>query len=230
MRHNLKGRSGREETPPPPHAAAARTPFVRRLNRDERRAALLAAAMEVSLEQGLDAVNLDAIIRRTGGSRRSIYTAFGGKEGLLVAMEAEIAKEILSMDEVGKSGDLSVALTQFAHNLVTVLMSARGIALSRIIMQDTLSSPERAKTFFEQGPGKGARLLAEILETARARGEIEAEDCLAAAHAFIGMVRGNLYLELALRLRAPLDEEEVKTHVNRVVKLFLNGVRPRAAK
>jgi hypothetical protein len=68
--------------------------------------------------------------------------------------------------------------------------------LWRFVWDDALQySPERARRFLEQGPGRGARLLAERPEAARARGGIEGRDCLAAANLFIGMVRGNLYLD-----------------------------------
>jgi AcrR family transcriptional regulator len=199
----------------------------RRLRHDERRAALLQAAKEVTVEQGVATASLDAIIKRSGGSRRSIYTEFGGKAGLLAALIDEISTEILASlgDGVDKSQDIRTTLTHFAHNLITVLMSARGIALSRIVIQDGMTSPERASIFIAKGPGNGARRLAEILEAARARGEIEVQDGLAAAHCFIGMIRGNLFLELLLQLRPPPDKEEAEARVNTVVDIFLNGLR-----
>jgi AcrR family transcriptional regulator len=204
-------------------------PKTKKLKPGERRAALLHAAKELSVEQGAATPSLDAIIKRAGGSRRSIYSEFGGKEGLQNALVDEISIEILSsLDEgVGKSKDLRTALTRFARNLVSVLMSPRGIVLSRIIMQDSLCSPARAKSFFAHGPGEGAKRLAKILESARERGEIKVQDCRLAAHCFIGMVRGNLYLERVLQLRPALDEEEIETHVETVVDIFLDGLRPR---
>ncbi|MDR1647194.1 MAG: TetR/AcrR family transcriptional regulator, partial [Zoogloeaceae bacterium] len=67
----------------------------RKLKPDERRAALLQAAKELSVEEGVAAPSLDAIIKRAGGSRRSIYTEFGGKAGLLDALIEEVSAEIL---------------------------------------------------------------------------------------------------------------------------------------
>ncbi|MDR1462149.1 MAG: TetR/AcrR family transcriptional regulator [Azoarcus sp.] len=202
---------------------------ARRLKHGERRDALLRAAKELSVERGFAVPSLEAIIERAGGSRRSIYTEFGGKEGLRNALLAEISDEILPAlhTGIGQDTDLRAALTRFAHKFVSTLMSERGINMSRIIMQDSFVSPARAKSFFARGPGEGAKLLASILEAARARGEIETKDCALAANCFIGMVRGNLYLERVLRIRPPLAEAEIDAHIGAAVDIFLDGLRPR---
>jgi AcrR family transcriptional regulator len=201
----------------------------KRLRHDERRAALLRAAKELSVEQGVAVPSLDAIIERAGGSRRSIYTEFGGKEGLRDALMAEISDEILPalLGDIEQDTDLRAMLMRLARNLASTLMSERGIVMSRIIMQDNFVSPARAKTFFARGPGEGMRLLTKVLEAARARGEIVARDCALVAGCFVGMIRGNLYLERVLLLRPPLDEAEIEAHIATAVDIFLDGLKPR---
>jgi AcrR family transcriptional regulator len=202
--------------------------MAQRLKHEERRAALLRAARELSVERGGAAFSLDEVIRRAGGSRRSIYTGFGGKAGLLAALVDEISSGILSsLSEIGEQRDLHATLTRFARNILAVLMSEGGIGLSRIILKDSMISPERAPNFFASGPGKGAQRLAQILEAARKRGEIEVQDSILAAHCFIGMVRANLFLSMLLQLRPPPGKAEAETHVHTVVDIFLNGVKPR---
>ncbi|MDR2678304.1 MAG: TetR/AcrR family transcriptional regulator [Zoogloeaceae bacterium] len=212
-----------------PHTESRRKPRsarARKLKPDERRAALLQAAKEISAEAGGVAPSLDAIIQRAGGSRRSIYTEFGGKAGLMNALVDEIASEILAsfVDDLGQTRNLRTILTCLARNIVTVLTSERGIRLSRIVLLDSLTSPERARTFFSRGPGEGVKRLAEILEAARLRGEIEIQNAPSAAACFVGMARGNLHLERVLQLRPPLNAEEIEAHVNSVVDIFLRGI------
>jgi AcrR family transcriptional regulator len=204
-------------------------PKTRRLSAAERHATLLQAARALSIEQGVAALSLDAIIARAGGSRRSIYTEFGGKDGLLDALMSEISGEILSAltGDAGQEGDLRATLRHFARQLVSTLGSAHGTVLSRIVLQYLFGAPERSRFFMEHGPGRGAKLIAEWLEAARSRGEIEVSDCLVAANLFIGMTRGNFYLERLLQLRPPPDEKEIEAHVDTVVDIFLNGLRPR---
>ncbi|MDR2364636.1 MAG: TetR/AcrR family transcriptional regulator [Zoogloeaceae bacterium] len=200
---------------------------ARKLKSCERRAALLRAAKTLSVEEGVAMPSLDAIIQRAGGSRRSIYTEFGGKAGLLSALIENVSAEILASlyDDIRQEEDLRATLLHFARRLATALMSAHGAIMSRIVLQDCFSSRERAAVFFARGPGKGANLLAQVLEKAQARGEIEVRDCRAAAGCFIGMVRGNLFLERALQLRPPPDEAEIGRHVEAAVEIFLRGIR-----
>jgi AcrR family transcriptional regulator len=195
-----------------------------KLKPEARRAALLRAAKELSVEEGVAAPSLEAIIQRAGGSRRSIYTEFGGKAGLLDALIEEVSAEIL-VDRGGLEGDLRASLTHFARNLISVLMSARGVALARIVLLDAFSSRERAAAFFARGPGKGVKRLTKILEEARARGEIDVTDCERAANCFIGIARGNLFMERALQLRAPPDTTEIEAHIQTAVDIFLDGVK-----
>jgi AcrR family transcriptional regulator len=212
-----------KETPFPKTRHAGFPAQAKKLKSDERRAALLQAAKELSVEEGVVAPSLEAIIKRAGGSRRSIYSEFGGKAGLLDALIEEISAEIL-VDKTGQDEDLHASLLHFARHLVSVLMSARGVALARIILLDAFSSPRRAEAFFARGPGKGVVLLTKILEKARARGEIDIPDCRTAAQCFIGIARGNFFLERALQLRSPPDAEEIETHIQTAVDIFLHGV------
>jgi AcrR family transcriptional regulator len=199
---------------------------ARKLKSCERRAALLQAAKALSVEEGIAAPSLDAIIRRAGGSRRSIYTEFGGKAGLLNALIENVSTEILaSLDaDIHQEGNLRATLLHFARSLASALMSAHGVIMVRIVLQDCFSSRARAAAFFARGPGKGADILARILEKARARGEIEVRDCRIAAGCFIGMVRGNLLMACALQLRPPLDEAKIERHIETAVEIFLRGV------
>ncbi|MDR0702572.1 MAG: TetR/AcrR family transcriptional regulator [Azoarcus sp.] len=231
MQHDKRPNAGPRRQAPERAGStpASAAPKPRRLKHSDRRTALLQAAKELSVEQNVTIPSLDAIIKRAGGSRRSIYTEFGGKEGLRDALLAEISGEILPAlhEGIDRNMDLRAALTHFARRLVCVLMSEHGIGMSRLIMQDSLTSPSRARTFYAKGPGKGMKLLADILEAARGRGEIAVRDCASAAGCFTGMVRGNLYLERALRIRPPLSEAEIEAHIGAAVDIFLEGVKPR---
>ncbi len=54
----------------------------------QRRRAMLDAATQAFLEHGFEGTTLDMVIERAGGSRGTLYSSFGGKEGLL--RESEI--------------------------------------------------------------------------------------------------------------------------------------------
>lgn len=192
-----------------------------------RRDVLLEAAAEVFFEQGYVATSIDAIIDRAGGSKRTIYSEFGNKQGLFSAIVTQSADKALStlvIDET-QGRDLRQTLTSFGRRLMDIYMSPTLIGIYRIAVTEANRFPDLVQAFYEQGPGRAASRLAEVLEAARRRGEIQTDDCLRAAGHFVGMIRDNLHLQVVLGLRpAPLTGE-VNAAVESAVGIFLNGVR-----
>lgn len=198
-----------------------------RLSAPERRQALLHAATEVFLEKGYEATTLDEIIRRTGGSRRSIYTQFGSKQGLFQALVVDVAVRIQdsARREFSARGKLRERLIRLADGLLAILYTPEVVGIGRLAVSEGARFPELAKAYYDSGPGKGADFVAAMLEQAVASGEIHCPDCLMAANVFIGMLRDNgLYLQVMLQLRPAPDEGERKRFVHSAVDLFLNGL------
>lgn len=203
------------------------SPRAKRLTAEERRSAILEAAASVFFEQGYAATSIDAIIARLGGSKRNIYNEFGSKEGLFTALVSEASAKALAALTVEQIGnrDLDRTLMEFSRRLLDIYMSSRLIGVLRTVMAEASRFPELARAFYETGPGRASARLAEVLEAARARGEIDVPDCRMAADHFVGMVRDNLHLQVLLGLRAPPNQEEAENLITSVVSTFLDGVR-----
>lgn len=193
-----------------------------------RRKALLQAAAEVFFEQGFVATSIDAIIERAGGSKRNIYSEFGSKQGLfnaIVRENSERALSTLAIEDV-EGLDLKATLTAFGRHLMDVYMSPTVVGIFRIAVTEANRFPDLVKSFYEQGPARTTARLAEVLEAARARGEIRTDDCPRLAEHFVGMIRDNIHLQVVLGLRPAPADEEVRLAVGSAVEVFLNGVRP----
>jgi AcrR family transcriptional regulator len=197
-----------------------------------RREALLQAAAEVFFEQGYAAASIDAIIERAGGSKRNIYNEFGNKEGLFLAIITENADKVLSalaMEEI-EGHDLRETLTAFGQRLMGGYMSPTLIGIYRMAVTEANRFPDLVKSFYEQGPDRATSQLAEVLEGARKRGEIRTDNCQRVAGHFVGMIRGNLHLQVVLGLRPPPSNKEIREAVASAVEVILNGVRARKGK
>jgi AcrR family transcriptional regulator len=193
-----------------------------------RREALLRAAAEVFFEQGYAATSIDAIIERAGGSKRNIYNTFKNKEGLFSAIVTQNADRILSslLIEGIEGRDLQETLTAFGRQLLEAYMSPSLLGVYRIAIAEANRFPDLAKAFYERGPGRATARLAEILEEAGKQGEVRTGDYSRMADQFVGMIRDNFHLQVALGLRPPPSAEEAREAVNSAVGIFLNGVRP----
>ena len=214
-------------------AAAARS---RGPSREYRRTAILEAAAQVFFEQGYAATSIDAIIERTGGSKRTIYNEFGSKEGIFTALVSESADTALAPLSVEQFAgrNLDEILLEFGRRLLAIYMSPAVIGVYRSIMTQAPRFPELARAFYDKGPGRASDRLAEVLEEAKARGEIQLGDCHAAADHFVGMLRDNLHLRVILGLRPPPSPAEAEAAVASAVSIFLHGIygagRPQASK
>ena len=194
-----------------------------------RRKTILRAAAELFFEQGYATTSIDAIIERTGGSKRTIYSEFGSKEGLflaLVADNADRAISALSLDYTTQS-DLPDTLTTFGNHLLEVYMSPSVLGIYRIIITEAGRFPDLARVLYERGPGRTTAHLAKVLQAAADRKEIQIDDPLLVAGHFVGMIRDNLHLQVVLGLRTPPTKSEARATVASAVTLFLNGVRSR---
>ena len=150
--------------------------------------AMLEAAAQVIAERGMNAP-VEAIARRAGVSKQTLYNHFGGKAGLmrvLVQRRVEAFAEPL----VDPSGDVppEVALTAFARGLMPALLSEQYLTLLRVAIQGAADMPELARTVFETGSqGTRARLTAYLRAQTHA-GRLAVDDAEEAAELFVGMI------------------------------------------
>jgi len=198
----------------------------KRLPAEKRQEVVLQVAAEVFLEKGFEATSLDDIISRSGGSRRTIYTQFGGKAGLFKALVTEVATRALAHMQEPTDMERSVeeALFCFADRLLSALFTPSVLDLSRLALADGSRFPELAKVYFASGPQTAGTSLAALLDVAKERGEISCSDTMIAASQFVGMLRDNLYIEVLLRLRPAPEQHEKEKLIRNAVEVFLYGI------
>jgi len=119
--------------------ATARAPEVpelprRRLSRaqqnEAKRRLLLASALEVLTEQGYQAMTLEEVAERAGFTRRPIYTLFGSKEQLALALFIEQVTVVSrAATDVTPSRTLAGTLKRFARRHTEVAGSPQYRAL-----------------------------------------------------------------------------------------------------
>jgi AcrR family transcriptional regulator len=196
---------------------------------DELRAEILKAAAEVFFEAGYEGASIEAVIERVGGSKRAIYSHFGGKKELFEALVVEASRQALeALSPAELAGlDLEAALLAFGQRVLDAVMTPMTLALYRTIVAEGTRFPSLAHIFFEGGPGRAAARLAIVLEEFRAKGEIDIEDCGRAAQHFIGMLRDDLHLQVVLGLRPRPGQTEIEQSVRQATRIFLDGCRPR---
>lgn len=211
-------------------AAAAVAPAekaARRTPRGElRRESLLKAAREVFLESGFHGASIEEVVRRVGGSKASLYSYFGSKEGLftdiIVAQCDEFMKN-LALPEVADD-DIEATLTQVSRRFLKVFLEPERRELFRIIVAEASRFPAFAKRFYENGPMRARRLLGRYLALQHEAGAIHCPDPPLAASLFIEMVKATPHHRMLLGMTPYHDGHDIDSHIASVVRLFLHGV------
>ncbi|GAA5097899.1 TetR/AcrR family transcriptional regulator [Wohlfahrtiimonas larvae] len=161
----------------------------------QRRMGMIRSAEALFLKFGFEATTLDMIIEQSGGSRSTLYSQFGGKEGIFSAVIESMIEEIF--DDVVNSqpkvrtveGTLKYVGTKFITNII----SPKAIALFRLIVSETPKFPELGDAFFTRGPQRSFNLLAE--ELAQLNLNLSEKEINQIAGQFLEMLKGELFIK-----------------------------------
>lgn len=208
----------KERTLPPKHRTAKGAQRLRDLT---------SVAAELFLERGFDGVAVDDLIDRVGGSRSTIYSHFGGKEGLfkeaMIRLCAEVAKPLEQLNIAGEPSDV---LPRLGRQLLKSALSPRTLALHRLLVNEGRRFPDVAQAMWDVSYGKAVGILAAWIAQQQRPGQglSSAVPAKSLAEQFISMVASNAKLRAASGLAsAPLSDGEVDEIVSQAVSTFLHG-------
>ncbi|MBE9553516.1 MAG: TetR/AcrR family transcriptional regulator [Proteobacteria bacterium] len=194
----------------------------------ERRRAFVEAATRLFLEKGFHAVSIDAIVKAAGGSKASLYSYFGNKEALFGAVVEERARHFLETVTTGTAAAKSpeIALREMGRRFISLATRPDALALYRVVIAEAPRLPELAKMFFDSGPARTQRALADYLRHQHEAGVMHIPDPAASAEHLLGLLMGLFHLRAVLNL----DTGDAETHVDGAVTAFLAACgRPAAA-
>lgn len=195
-----------------------------------KQTALLGAARRLLLTKGPD-VTTDEIALAAGVSKSTLYANFKGKDQLVEAViRAEADKTITEEDFafLVQPPVTAATLVAFGRRFVGFVNSHDLIAWDRVIASLEAVRPELPRKFFELGPGRGQRLLKELLDKAVADGLIQTGSTKVAADQLTGLWLGFSNLEVKLGVRPPLSIAEIEAQVESGAEIFLHyyGTKP----
>lgn len=184
------------------------------LSRGEaRRRALVDAAWTLFTERGIEATTLDEIIALAGGSRATIYSAFGDKDGLIETAVGDncsaFADRMTQMLDDG--GEPAVTLTNLAVDFVTHVWTAEAMRIIGSFLTEGDRFPQVIDAFLRNGPCRLQKRLAEYLRAARDQGRIEIDDPDLAAKLFLDTLHGDWLIGSMGRERTARDPASPET-------------------
>ena len=208
---------------------AVSTPAHRTAKGAQRIQDLIAIAAQRFLEHGFDAVSVDELISCVGGSRRNVYSHFGGKEGLFKAAMLHVCGEMAKpMDEMKIEGrEVGEVLPAFGRGLVQIALSPRTLAVHRLLTTEGKRFPEIAQAMLASSYLKVLDKLANWIAAHQAGPDSTLSSDIPAqvlAEQFMSMTSSDVKLRAIVGLvRPPLADAEIDRIVSNAVRTLLYG-------
>jgi AcrR family transcriptional regulator len=196
------------------------------LSRSEaKRAELLKIATELFLAKGYDAVSVDAIVARAGGTKTNVYKHFGGKAELFAAVV-----EALSQQSVDAFDDLVLdamkpeeALREIGKRFLTALLAQRSIRQHRMVVAESVRFPAVGRRWFKAGPESAREPVAAYFLKLQKAGLVGGIAPRRLAGLFLDMLSEEQLLRQLVAGAQPLKPRELTKLVDDSVSVFLHG-------
>lgn len=190
---------------------------------EKRREAIMETAWGLFLEKGYADVSVDEIIRKSGGSKSTVYDLFGSKEGLFIEIVLSVTKKIVGeMQMPDISGQsLREALTRICYASASFVLSEKGIELYRLAVSESKRFPRIGRVFFDAGPNRTQQELADFLEKEAAAGRLRINNPRMAAEMLLGMLLVKDHIAMSVGCAGIPSKARIKSLVDEAVDVFM---------
>jgi TetR/AcrR family transcriptional regulator, mexJK operon transcriptional repressor len=184
----------------PPASTGDSNPVTRAVSSPpDKAAAVLAGARAIFLAHGFSASTTDMIQQAAAVSKSTVYSHYPNKEALFTAViEAECEYNLATIRKLKFSNNrLEWILDEISRAYLDTVLSPEALALYRVVVAEGPRFPELARRFYVAGPGAMNSIVAELLDGAMAKDELDFSSIGrdAAAALFVNMVRGEAQMQ-----------------------------------
>jgi AcrR family transcriptional regulator len=207
--------------------AAARGGRPSRADALRLRERILEAATELFLAEGYGSTSIEAIARRAGVSKRTLYDRFDDKPALFTAVVHRIIGQIRPPPNVPlvEGATLADILQRLALLILHAALAPQAIALHRLVNAESARFPELVLAVASDGSTREATtLIGSLLDRELSEPKLSAENREFAAAQFLFMVVA-LPQRRAMGFGTPMTPAELEAWAVKVVGLLLDGCR-----
>ncbi|MGB9166446.1 MAG: TetR/AcrR family transcriptional regulator [Rhodomicrobium sp.] len=163
---------------PAPKRGAPELNERRRPSQDERRAAILAAALDVFAENGFAAARLDDVAQKAGVAKGTLYLYFPDKEALFEALLQGLVSPVLERIQA-LSADQTLPSSAALEGILTVfqteIIGTSRERLLRLIIAEGPRFPKIAEFYHREVISKGREIIRAIASRGYERGELPSD-------------------------------------------------------
>ncbi|WP_170349142.1 MULTISPECIES: TetR/AcrR family transcriptional regulator [Ruegeria] len=184
-------------------------------------AQIIEAAVAEFQDKGFAAASMDRISAQAEVSKRTLYKYFESKENLFRSIVIELSSRFAEVVEIRykKGRDIREQLTELAWAEGRILMMPDVMAMSRMVISETLRSPALAA----EATGKLDKTAAFIgmMRDAAEDGQLRIDDPEQAGREFIGLIKARAFWPL-LFTGSVLSEAEMAETIENSVEMMIS--------
>jgi len=182
------------------------------------------------MRDGLNDTSMDAVAKRAGVSKATLYVYFASKDVLFAAVmkrERERFGLTIGAITVRSDADIETTLTDVGTRFLKYVISPSAVTFFRVTVSESLRFPDLAKTVMGAGREELIGCVEAILARAAAAGVLELDDPRRAAGQFLSLVKSDLHMNCLVdpAYRPPTDA--IARQVQESVEFFMFRYRRR---
>ncbi|MCK4842310.1 MAG: TetR/AcrR family transcriptional regulator [Methylococcales bacterium] len=190
-----------------------------------KRQSIVEGATRMFLQYGFNASSMDKIAQAAPVSKATLYKYFDSKDALLAAVIENLCLNLFQTvdDASTETESIENTLKKIASAFVDLIFSDDALGMYRLIIAECRDFPKLGQLVYDSAPKVVNTQLITYLDSLNVRNEVTILDANFAADAFISLLKGEFHFQCLLGIRAIPPSEEKKSHVEQVVKLFMQG-------
>ena len=193
---------------------------------DARPAEIAEAALELFVEHGFAATRMEAIAKRAGVTKGTVYLYFPSKEDLFRAVVKENILpnleqgERLVAEHTGSAAELLALLVRRSWEL---MQTSRTQCMPKLMLAEGKNFPELAKFYVDEVVQRVRRLFASVIERGIASGEFREVDTTTAAKLLLAPLHNLTTWRQSLMSFDPVKWDFEK-YLDLHIDIFLRGL------
>ena|SRR5690606_14884307 len=193
----------------------------------EKASAILEAARRLFTTHGFEGASMDQIAAEAGVSKLTVYSHYGDKDTLFAEVVKSFCEQNLpdSLFETAPELPVRERLMRLGRVFFAFVSSPEVVAGHRILCSPRMADSPLPQKFWEAGPERIQRSVADLLRRRIERGDLDIEDPVLAARQFLTLLKGELHSRIVLGCCNHCSDPE--GHVAASVDFFLRAYAPR---
>ncbi|WP_310636803.1 TetR/AcrR family transcriptional regulator [Delftia acidovorans] len=184
--------------------------------------AALAAATWLLLNEGYAATTMEAVARRAGLAKKTLYRFAANREdlvALVVRSWTDGFRPALSAD-AQSAAEVAPALAEILRVIAARVLSAEAVGMFRLLTTDFPAKPELLEVYQRNGIERGRGMLVDWLRRQCSKGLLRAEQPEVVCDLLLSMAIAEPLRQMALGLTPPVPEWDPGPRIDDAVRLL----------